>query len=1580
MILPFTLFYGSKNFISLLCSKKDCIYYIGENEFSLEQTILRFSFKDLLLFYDALNYQKEEFSKIENWKIDVPSTQEKNENKQDYIDNDKVYNFTIRGLQTCIINDSEDSFVPVLDLTIYEGQVSILRKNKTVLSSILTVSIFYYNPYVSHWEPFIENVGFMIDLNYSEKGNPRIYAVIQMNDKTSDLLNINVSIDMLKILNKTIKVWLNDPNALLFKESREEAKSIDTRESGGNREIVVCSTLESKIMPINYSPDNPDNNSELLKRKTSVMLVEEEDIVEYVSPYTIKNETGYPIEIERDYGGYNEKEKKLRYMLQNGHSMNFQFETDFDSIFNKEGKSRNHKKIKFKIIHPKYSIEPIEKIDLDSLRTRKIDAQIKGFNSNKSFNILTNISFLGSGKLLTIASELSFVNTTNQKIQIKLLDANECDYVMIQANETYVVPFDKIHKNIAFRFVKEDLEGGLIGKWSDLLALDKLSAQSSKCYELGHDNNFTLLKILKENYRCMVYFEAPYMIKNCLPLDITVHIISEDKNRPIVITLPVQQQYQEHSISIGSKLFVKLKLQGFKLSEKHMIYNSALNNAKCNLIALEDYRTGKGIIEIFMQENEISGTSKRFFLYSKMFVVNETNYDLYFLYNYDKKKYLIPGQLIQDAGSKQTLDNIFEEKSKSLVGPSINKKVVLLSSGSSKSLMVAFRSNLNLVSKEINLHGVGFTSIELSGGSQGGLYEFGINLSNLCVDQSNYIFSKILRISPRYIIVNRSTYDLQLIQEDCPKDVKIIAPEKRLPFFWTDEHKAKLLKLKLVKYDGLSQDAWGWSGSLDISYIGVMSFSLRNPDNPLDLKFVQGDIRIDNHILYVIFTESLENNANYLIVNELNDVDILAYQSSCPSDKALMIKHNTSQIYGWDNPMFPKDIKIDLRFESTQYEAEIITINFDKMDTADVGREFYVQSKQGQVFPCYRFFVNAFIEGSTKKLRFFKEDPVNERLRKEDKINLQLQLNFKEIGVSLIGDYNKKRLEILYLYCNSLEFIVLETQLIRTYQLRIKYFCVDNTTCENTIFPVTFTPTKLEYIKKKDNKFHIDVVIEQNILAKNILLLKSIRADLLPCTIRINDELIEIMVGFFNNISETFTSGSLKSSANSFVQVIYGDFPQEKQLYANEIGENLLMLSERYEWETKELPANIRYIYISEIVFSPIYLNSSFQRKPKSQKSDPFFVMTFLNALGIALTNIDDAPINLNGIQLSNFFDTTDGIITKLALHYKEALLNSLFQVIGSIDILGNPVGLMKHLAVGVFDLIDKPIEGFVKGPLEGGFGIARGAGSFLKNTVAGTFNSVQKITGSFATGISSLSLDDEYLAKREKIKMTKPKHAIEGLGQGAMSIFTGIGNGLAGIIMKPVEGYKKSGFGGILKGSIQGLAGLVVKPVAGVFDATSKTAEGIKNTATHFDEKPSDKRVRFLRVFYNKEKYFKGYSKRDAEIMAYLANYKKDRLHNLALIEIFELRIGESDFIQYLIVSSEIILLFEFPELLFDIKISNIQNVEICEEGIRVRVFESTKKMKKKKEVLIKVEKGRDMEYIFEMIKELIEFSHEKH
>lgn len=52
---------------------------------------------------------------------------------------------------------------------------------------------------------------------------------------------------------------------------------------------------------------------------------------------------------------------------------------------------------------------------------------------------------------------------------------------------------------------------------------------------------------------------------------------------------------------------------------------------------------------------------------------------------------------------------------------------------------------------------------------------------------------------------------------------------------------------------------------------------------------------------------------------------------------------------------------------------------------------------------------------------------------------------------------------------------------------------------------------------------------------------------------------------------------------------------------------------------------------------------------------------------------------------------------------------------------------------------------------------------------------------------------------------------------------------------------------------------GAVFKPVTGIMDLASKTAEGIKNTTTYFeDKKENETRSRYPRVFYGKDRAFK--------------------------------------------------------------------------------------------------------------------------
>jgi len=111
---------------------------------------------------------------------------------------------------------------------------------------------------------------------------------------------------------------------------------------------------------------------------------------------------------------------------------------------------------------------------------------------------------------------------------------------------------------------------------------------------------------------------------------------------------------------------------------------------------------------------------------------------------------------------------------------------------------------------------------------------------------------------------------------------------------------------------------------------------------------------------------------------------------------------------------------------------------------------------------------------------------------------------------------------------------------------------------------------------------------------------------------------------------------------------------------------------------------------------------------------------------------------------------------------------------------------------------------------------------------------------------------------------------------------------------VKPVQGVASGGCKGLARGTYQGVSGLVIKPVAGVLDATSKTAEGVKNTVTFWDQKTNEDRMRCPRPFYGKEKFYKVYRDLDAEILKALRDKQGEGFKEVALVSSVDVPEGE--------------------------------------------------------------------------------------
>ncbi|KAJ2582997.1 Vacuolar protein sorting-associated protein 13 [Coemansia sp. RSA 1836] len=265
-----------------------------------------------------------------------------------------------------------------------------------------------------------------------------------------------------------------------------------------------------------------------------------------------------------------------------------------------------------------------------------------------------------------------------------------------------------------------------------------------------------------------------------------------------------------------------------------------------------------------------------------------------------------------------------------------------------------------------------------------------------------------------------------------------------------------------------------------------------------------------------------------------------------------------------------------------------------------------------------------------------------------------------------------------------------------------------------------------------------------------------------------------------------------------------------------------------------------------------------------------------MNVLTMAIGNINEAPVSLNALVMQNVRVSMPVLLDRMHKHYSAEVFNQVYKVLGSANLLGNPVGLFNNISSGVTDFFYEPYQGFVMSdrPQDFGFGLARGTASLFKKTVYGMTDSFSKFTDSMSKGLSAATMDPRYQSERSLSRVrNKPKHAIYGVARGAESLAKSVTSGLAGVVMRPLEGAEQEGVGGFFKGVGKGLVGVVTKPVIGMFDLASTVTEGIRNTTTVFERDLDRQR---LPRHIGRDGIITAYSGRDALGQAWMRELSK--------------------------------------------------------------------------------------------------------
>lgn len=105
----------------------------------------------------------------------------------------------------------------------------------------------------------------------------------------------------------------------------------------------------------------------------------------------------------------------------------------------------------------------------------------------------------------------------------------------------------------------------------------------------------------------------------------------------------------------------------------------------------------------------------------------------------------------------------------------------------------------------------------------------------------------------------------------------------------------------------------------------------------------------------------------------------------------------------------------------------------------------------------------------------------------------------------------------------------------------------------------------------------------------------------------------------------------------------------------------------------------------------------------------------------------------------------------KVLYHYVTQALVRAGLMLGSLEILANPTGLIRSLGKGVADFFSLPYDGLTRGPSAFVSGIGSGVGSFFRHTSVGALTSVTNFASSLSRNMDRLSLDELHMIRREE-------------------------------------------------------------------------------------------------------------------------------------------------------------------------------------------------------------------------------------
>ena len=286
----------------------------------------------------------------------------------------------------------------------------------------------------------------------------------------------------------------------------------------------------------------------------------------------------------------------------------------------------------------------------------------------------------------------------------------------------------------------------------------------------------------------------------------------------------------------------------------------------------------------------------------------------------------------------------------------------------------------------------------------------------------------------------------------------------------------------------------------------------------------------------------------------------------------------------------------------------------------------------------------------------------------------------------------------------------------------------------------------------------------------------------------------------------------------------------------------------------KEIDENVRKVYIENFFLSALKFHVSFITSPqmKSQiesqhnqsdqndiNNEKFSSLSiFLWQVGEVVLNltstIRDAPIFFTEFKNESLFQSEADIIKTLQDHYVHTALGQLYKIVGSLELVGNPIGAFSSISSGVHDFFNEPVQAIKQSPTDIpniGKGVIKGTFSLISNVAAGGIGFVSSLTQGSARVMSKLTMDPRFTRARENLHKS-PRTMFGLVSRPFKDVTYAVFYSVTGVVYVPyLEWQQQNGPIAVVKGFGKGLAGGVAKIFVGGFDALTHSLTTVYDT-----------------------------------------------------------------------------------------------------------------------------------------------------